>query len=322
MTDLQKLLNQVTTVISQTKLATIGIDIGGTNLRLALVSPTGKILERRHIKSLIEDGREAFCSRLLSEFNELVKLAQNSNIIIQSAGIGIPGLIDKHGTIQSSINMRPLENFNLAKFIEKNSGIPTLSDNDANLSALGELQFGSAKGLKSFMAITIGTGFGSGLVLDGKIWRGANGFAAEFGHSTIEPTGRVCKCGNHGCLEQYVSAGAIIKTAAESAEEPAGILDIDTEMLAKRARAGDKNAINAFQQTGRWLGIALASLCNTLNLQAVIVGGGISASFDLLLPTVRQELNSRLFPQIAADFSVIKSKLGDDAGLLGAAVVK
>lgn len=176
----------------------------------------------------------------------------------------------------------------------------------------------------SFLMVTIGTGLGSGLILDGRLWTGANGFAAEFGHVTVHPEGRPCPCGNRGCLEQYCSAGAVVRFAREliPKELLAGAAtNLSAERIALMARQGVPGARAAFERLGRWLGVALASLANTLNLQAVVVGGGVAASFDLLLPALRAELSWRAFPAIHEGFAILKTRLGDDAGLLGGAAL-
>ena len=299
---------------------TIGIDIGGTNLRFALVNASGVIVHRNRTTSGIIQGRSGFCKRLLAGINELGTVAAMRNGCITGIGVGVPGLIGKDGLIHSSVNMRPLDGFNLAAFLKEETGYPSACGNDANLIALGEQAFGAGRRFSSFMVITIGTGLGSGLILDGRLWTGAGGFAAEFGHVTVEPEGLPCPCGNRGCLERYVSAGALVRTARELL--PGELLDklgdrLDALVVANLARQGESGARKAFQRMGRWLGTALASLVNTLDLEAVIIGGGVAASFDLFLPELGLELGQRCFPQIVADLLIIKGELGDDAGLMG-----
>ena len=299
---------------------TIGIDIGGTNLRFALVDSSGTIVYRNRTSSGIIEGRVSFCERLLNGINELITVASSRNSGIKGIGVGVPGLIGGDGLIHSSVNMQPLDGFNLATFLKENTGYPSACGNDANMIALGEQAFGAGRRFSSYMVITIGTGLGSGLILDGKLWTGAGGFASEFGHVTVEPDGLPCPCGNHGCLERYVSAGALVRAARELL--PLELLNmwgdrLDAEVVAGMARQGVPGAEEAFQRMGRRLGTALASLVNTLDLEAVIIGGGVAASFDLLQPVINMELGQRCFSQIAADLLIVKAELGDDAGLLG-----
>lgn len=298
----------------------IGIDIGGTNLRFALVDENGTILKRSRCASSIEQGREAFCKRLLNGISEMYDSAVVVNATVAGIGVGVPGVIDNSGLIYSSVNMRPLDGFNLATFLADTYGIAVACGNDANLIALGEHAYGAGRGLSSYVVISIGTGLGSGLILDGQLWTGAGGFAAEFGHATVEPAGTPCPCGNRGCLEQYVSAGAIVRFAREYSlrEGLIGLDDnMDAAMVANRARQGDPAGLSAFKSAGSWLGVALASLINTLNLEAAIICGGVSESLDLMLPSLQEELSQRSFSEMMKDFSIHPGVCGDDAGLLG-----
>ena len=302
----------------------IGIDIGGTNLRCALVNESGKILHRSRMTSDIELGREAFCKRLMAGVSEVRSAAKAHAAEVVAIGAGVPGLVGRDGLIHSSVNMRPLDGFNLAVFLEQQAGLPSACGNDANVIAQGEHLYGAGRSLNSFMVITIGTGLGSGLILDGRLWSGVGGFAAEFGHVTVDPEGLTCPCGNRGCLEQYISAGAIVRYVRGSL--PSDVIGLtgsnpDAAFVATLARQGNAEALEAFSHAGRWLGIALASLANTLNLEAIIIGGGVGASLDLLLPALRKEIASRCFPQIAAMLDIRVGMLGDDAGLLGGAAL-
>jgi glucokinase len=298
----------------------IGIDVGGTNLRCALVDHNGSILERRRCASRIEEGRNAFCERLISEISVLKDVAALHGVVADGIGIGVPGLIGQDGMVHSSVNMQPLEGFNLTAFVAESSGLRTVCGNDANVIALGEQQVGAGQGYSSCVVITIGTGLGSGLILDGKLWTGWGGFASEFGHITVDPEGILCPCGNRGCLEQYVSASSLVRFALELMPKKTFDL-LSAEKVAKLGRRGDTAALAAFDQLGYWLGIGLASLINMLNIQAVIIGGGVSASLDLLLPALRRNIQQRCFPQIYEGLIIEKTRLGDDAGLIGAAVL-
>ncbi|OGT99778.1 MAG: sugar kinase [Geobacteraceae bacterium GWC2_48_7] len=305
-----------------TKNLFIGIDIGGTNLRLALVDEDGKILHRIKTESRIELGLEAFCERLLNTLNELKNRAADLQSEVLAVGVGVPGLVGKTGLIYSSVNMRPLDGFNLAEFLENNMKIPSACGNDANVIAQGELLYGAGKSLQSFIVITIGTGLGSGLILDGRLWSGSGGFAAEFGHVTLEPQGLACPCGNRGCLEQYVSASAVRRFFLQKQPDNPNISETeDAAAIAVLARQGNSYAKEAFAAVGERLGIALASLANTLDIEAAIIGGGVGSSLDLMLPALKQELQNRCFPMIASKMQIIQGILGDDAGLLGGAAL-
>lgn len=291
--------------------AHIGIDIGGTNLRGALINADGVIVSRFRTESAIVQGAELFLERLELYIREMLAAACNASLEVAAVGMGIPGLIDRCGTIRSSVNMQPLEGVNLAKILSERIGLQVRCGNDANLIALGEAGAGAGQGLSSLMVVTIGTGLGSGLILDGQLWNGSNGFAAEFGHLTLEPDGRPCPCGNRGCLEQYVSASALSRYGGGRTPEE----------LASAAQQGDQAALLAFERLGECLGTGLAGLLNLLNLEGIVIGGGVSASFDLMAPAILRTVRSRSFPQISAGIQLRKSLLGDDAGLLGGAML-
>ncbi len=291
--------------------AYIGIDIGGTNLRGALVNAEGVIVSRFRTESAIVHGAAPFLKRLELHIREMLAAACNASLEVAAVGMGIPGLIDRCGTIRSSVNMQPLDGVNLAQILSERIGLKVHCGNDANLIALGEARAGAGHGLSSLMVVTIGTGLGSGLILDGQLWNGSGGFAAEFGHLTLEPDGWPCPCGNRGCLEQYVSASALSRYGGGSTPEE----------LARAAQRGDQTALLAFERMGECLGTGLASLLNLLNLEGIVIGGGVSASFDLMAPAIQRTLYTRTFPQISAGVQLRKSLLGDDAGLLGGAML-
>lgn len=296
--------------MSHTASGYIGIDIGGTNLRGALVLSCGSIVSRFRLKSSIRDGAESFLQRLTAELEQLLNEARKQGVLVDGIGLGIPGLIDAGGMIHSSVNLQALEGLNLAVLLSQRLEIPVVAANDANLIALGEATAGAGKGMRSLAVITIGTGLGSGLILDNRLWTGAGGFAAEFGHLTVDPEGLPCPCGNRGCLEQYVSAAALSRHGG----------GMPPEELAQRAALGDPAACTAFETVGYWLGTALASLSNTLNLEGIIIGGGVSGGFDLFAPTLLKTMQQRTFSQIYRQVRVCKAALGDDAGLVGAAL--
>lgn len=286
----------------------IGIDIGGTNLRGALVLNDGSIASRFRQKTDISAGAASFLDRLTSELVQVMDDAALAGVQVQAVGLGVPGLIGRDGLIHSSVNLQPLEGLNLAGLMMERLSLPVVAANDANLNALGESLAGAGRGLDSLVAITIGTGLGSGLLLDGRLWCGSGGFAAEFGHVTVVPDGLPCPCGNHGCLEQYVSAAALSRHGG----------GLTPETLAVLAAQGEPQACAAFEALGYWLGTALAGLLNTLNLQGVVIGGGVAESFRFFEPSLRRSIEQRAFSQIAQGVVIRQAMLGDDAGLMGA----
>jgi glucokinase len=205
---------------------------------------------------------------------------------------------------------------NLAQEVQALAGLPVVAVNDANAAAFGERLFGVGRQYRTFIMITIGTGIGGGIVLDGKLWTGVDGFAGEFGHLTVIPDGRGCPCGNKGCVEQYSSATAIMAIARES-----GILCSSVENLAVMSAEGDTQVTALFNEAGLHLGSAAASVINLLNPEAIIIGGGVAASFSLMHDSMRKEIDERSYRPSAKRLKILTGELGDDAGLLGAAAV-
>lgn len=287
----------------------IGVDLGGSNLRLALSDREGRVLARCAEATLPAAGLDPLLARLLSALKRLREEALKQGATVAAVGLGLPGLVLKDGVVRSSVNLPPLEGVNLPRDLSAELGVPVLAINDANAGALGEKRYGAGRKYASLIMLTIGTGVGGGLILDGKLWTGADGTAGEFGHIPVEPEGRPCGCGSRGCLEQYASATAISGGSGDAAA------------VASRARQGDVEALARFAEAGRYLGIAAAGVVNLLNLEGIILGGGVAESFELLAPALRRELDSRTFPVPGARVRVERGELGDDAGVLGAAAL-
>ncbi|WP_136526473.1 ROK family protein [Geomonas ferrireducens] len=287
----------------------IGIDIGGTNLRLALVDQEGRVLARNEEATLPAAGLPFLLSRLEFALEGLRETARSAGMEVVAVGAGVPGLVGRDGVVRASVNIPALEEVRLGEEIEKTVGLPVLLVNDANACAVAEHRFGAGRGCSSLLVVTLGTGIGAGLILDGRLWTGADGAAGELGHVPVEPLGRPCGCGARGCLEQYASATAISGGSG------------DAEAVAAMARGGDAGSLTLFAEAGRYLGIAAAGVVNLLNLEAVILAGGVSGSFELLEPSLRRELSARSIAVPGARVRILKGSLGNDAGVLGAAAL-
>lgn len=302
------------------------MDIGGTNIRLGLVRGNGQIVAKRHLQCLIDQGIEPFLASLGDEITDLRRQADKLKEPLLAVGSGIPGLIDTHGKVLSSVNLKALETRNMRRCLEELSGLPVAVLNDANAAALAEWRYGAGRPFSSLLHLTLGTGVGSGLILDGHLWTGIDGVAAEYGHASVEPEGHPCPCGNRGCLEQYASATAIARLARERIDAgEATLLNVDdgsfpdSAAVAAAAANGDPLARACFATAGRYLGIAAATAVNLLNLEAIIIGGGAGQSYALLAEHVRGEIERRAFKVPAERVRLLQGELGDDAGLLGAA---
>ena len=310
--------------------AVVGIDLGGTNLRLALVSPGGEILARWERATATMPDRDALISTLALDLAACGEEAGCRGMRIQGVGLGIPGrILPREGRIAFSPNLPALNDCPLVSLLSPFLAWPLFLENDANLFTLGEHWLGAGAGHRNLLGITLGTGVGGGLILDGCLWQGSQGTAGEIGHITLEPHGRKCHCGNRGCLETLASASWTVAWVKEQlaqgvsswlqdlyATDP-GAIQGETLMVA--AKNGDPLALKAFDRVGRSLAQAIAAVVHLLGLSRVIIGGGFAGAWEVFQPSLAEELHHRLtlFPLEA--LSVVPARLGDDAGLLGAA---
>jgi len=306
----------------------LGIDIGGTSIKAGLVDETGRVLESRRALTITDD-----LNGFLLTLTELVREFQKT-AAIDAIGIGVPGLhSSKTHNIEVSPNIRCLTHVNLEQILADQVHIRIVAENDANAAAYAEYVCGAGVGLRQVAYLTLGTGLGSGLVLNGSLFTGASGYGGEFGHTVLNAgprehnTGRLCHCGNRGCAEMYVSATGIVITAEEMLKEtPKSLLHelerpLTSEMIYEAATRGDAIALNTFKATGRYLGIACANLINFLNLEMIIIGGGVMAAGDMLMSPALQAAKQYAFPSSYADCQIVQSKLWPDAGLIGAAML-
>jgi len=301
------------------------VDLGGTNLRAAIIDNGGHIHER--FKSRTPNTSSA--ADVVSAIAEAVGECENSaSGLTEAVSVVVPGSV-QHGTgiVVNAPNIPSLAGFKLGNALKEKLNWPILLENDANAAALGEMWKGASRDCQTSVCLTLGTGVGSGIILDRKLWRGIDGTAGEIGHTSVDPFGGVkCKCGNVGCLEVCASATAIARMAREGLQEStdstlAAIApsDLDSKHVYEAALKGDKLALGVFRQMATYLGIAFANVANTLNPEKIVIGGGVSAAFDLFAAQARDEMIARAFPVSAQRCQIVKAECGDDAGLLGAA---
>jgi glucokinase len=308
--------------------AAIGIDLGGTNCRGALVTSDGVLASVFRMPTRMEEGLEPFLDRLLGSCRDLIVAAEEMGIKTAALGMGVPGIITPEGIVRVSPNLPPLNNVPLAALMQEQLGFPVTLGNDANAIALGEALFGAGRKFKSFITLTLGTGVGGGLVLDRRLWEGTDGAAGEAGHLTVEPEGRLCVCGSRGCLEQYASATGIVRSVREllDAGEASSLRGLASEELtshriSEAGRLGDRVAMSALNEAGRRLGQVLGGIANLLNIDGAVITGGASESLDLMRPALEYEISQRAFEIPALRMKVVHGELGDDAGILGAAAL-
>jgi glucokinase len=291
---------------------TAGFDLGGTHLKYGLVDQAGSILHKDRIAT------PATATGLMADLRAVwTDLKARSPEPIGAAGFGFPGLYDVRARrIRQSPHCAGLDEFDLVPALAGVLDVPFIVDNDANLAALGEWTYGAGRGASSLIVMTIGTGVGAGIVLEGRIWGGARGFAGEIGHVSLNPDGLECPCGNTGCMETEVSARAIRRRYRDFSADPG---DPTPEEIHRRAEAGDEAARRAFTEAGTWLGLGLSLLINVINPEKILVGGGIMAAGRLLLDPAIAEASRRSYRAAFESCSIKPTALGNDAGLIGAA---
>ena len=328
----------------------IGVDLGGTNLRIAAVDEEAHLLEKVTLGTKVALGRDHVLNDMCDAIQHLSKKYQ-SNAKLLGVGIGVPGIIDLHtGMVRESPNLPGWSDYPVRNEIEKRLQAPVILENDANVAALGEKWLGAGRHVGDMAMLTLGTGVGGGVILNGKIWHGMTGMAGEFGHITVEAEGQRCGCGNRGCVEQYASATAVVRMAREAiaaGDSPAlaKVAGSDAEFSAKEiynlAIQGDEGAKKIFRRVGRALGIVLGGLINGLNLEMYVIGGGVSSAWEAFSPSIFEELRQRSMvyaatapadplnqwsgasAQVEAGTGtktiITRALLGSDAGLFGAA---
>lgn len=297
----------------------LGIDIGGTNLRGGLVDTNGKITERNKVHS----GAERGISTLMQNLADFVHGYKGSEPLAVS--IGIPGIVNfKNGVLTQAPNIKGVDNYPLKKELENklDLNIPVQIENDANCASIGEYWSGAGKGCSSMVMLTIGTGLGGGIIFDGELWRGEDGMGGEIGHIVIDPDGPLCKCGNHGCLESFVSARALERMVSSNKDLENEFADTSYHeipvALMNKAMKGEQQAIQIWKETGINLGIGFTTLVNLLNVEIIVVGGGISNAWDLFIEHARSELFKRGLKAPVKRVRILRGELGDDAGIIGA----
>jgi glucokinase len=327
------------------QVVTIGVDLGGTSLRIAAYTPALGILQSVVLPTRLEAGPHAIVEDMCNVILHMID-AHSKDREPVGVGVGSPGPLElPAGRLHNPPNLPGWNGFPLLDEMRKRLSLPVILESDANVAAIAEYALGQGKelGINSLCMLTLGTGVGNGIILDGKVWHGATGMGGEAGHMTIYPSGALCGCGNSGCLEACASATAVMNAAelliaAGKAPGLAALKNGGSPLtafdLSEAARHGDPDAQNIYAGTGRAIGICLAGLINILNLPLYVVGGGVANSWDLLSPSLFEELERRSYvyaltaPGRAASSGmpgggtrVLPAKLGSEAGLMGACIL-
>jgi glucokinase len=305
---------------------TIGVDLGGTKMLMGVLDPRSRVLwESRETSTGL--SQEDLIEMLVRETGD----AREARPDVAAIGLGIPATIDhESGTAVSAVNL-PILDLPIREVVSERTGLPVFVDNDANVAALAEHLYGAAKGARNAVMITVGTGIGGGLIIEGELYRGSSGAGAELGHMVIEADGPRCQgnCPGHGCVEALASGTALGREGRAMAErEPDSAIGkvlaagekVDGTAVTEAALAGDATSIGVFETIGSRLGVAFASLANIFDPDTIVVGGGVMAAGDLLLEPARRELRERALPPMNRT-PVVAAEMGADAGMIGAAAM-
>ena len=308
----------------------IGVDLGGTNMRVGMVTSDGRMVHRLILPTRVTLGLDKVVERIIKAIQEVINQTIVPGNQIKGIGIGSPGTINiQSGIIISSPNFPKWKQVPLKHMIEEKLSIPTFMDNDANAFAFGEKWVGAGKEVKSLVCLTLGTGVGGGIILNGRIWHGADGMAAEIGHMTVLPDGLKCNCGNYGCLESYASASSIVRRVCNAIQSgkltmvldyaKGNLENITSDLVYQAALKGDELAIHIMNETATFLGIGIANLINLLNPEMIVVGGGLTNAWDIIYPVTLKEVQKRALSEMAKRVKIVRASLGDNSGIIGAA---
>jgi len=309
----------------------VAVDIGGTQARAALVNPDGRIVARRITATQAEEGVQAALQRIMAIVWEVLGDIPKERIL--GLGVAAPGPLDPwRGVIYNPPNLPGWDKLPLRELWEKEFGLPVYVGNDANLAALGEHRYGAGQGIRHLAYLTISTGIGGGVIVDGRLLLGAAGLASEVGHMTVEARGPRCKCGNIGCLEVLAAGPAIARegvAALRQGRSPGikalvgnDLASVTGKVVVEAALAGDAVAREILQRAAFYIGVGIVNLVHLFNPNLVILGGGIAiGAGEALLAPVREVVFQRAMPAFCQNLSIVPAALGDDAGLLGAAAL-
>ena len=308
----------------------VGIDLGGTKIVAALVSPSGRIMDRERAPTLAAEGPQSVVQRIFGVVDGLLKRAAMRPEDTGGICVAAAGPIDmREGRVKNAPNLPGWESVPLRDMVRDRFAIPSFLINDAKAAVLGESRFGAGQGVKNLLCITLGTGIGGGIMIDGKLYLGQSGAAGEVGHMTIDVNGPKCACGNTGCWETLASGTAMEREALRrlsrgegsslSRLTETGTKAISANEIAEAAREGDGLALGVIRWTADYVGVGLVNLVDIFNPEMIVMGGGLSKIGDMLLQPAIDIVRQRAFPLLSQAVRIVPSTIGDDAGVLGAA---
>ena len=297
----------------------VGVDVGGTNIKLGLVHPKGYIIARSYFPTKRFSSSK---NKLIAALSDKIKKIISSEGLklkdIAGVGVGLPGLIDyDQGVVRFLPNIPGWKNVPLKAILQKNLGLPVFIDNDVKLITLAEWKFGAGRGVKNLICLTLGTGVGSGLILNNKLYRGAGNAAGELGHVPLNQKGPACNCGGFACFEKYVGHRSLALLADKIMNKP----EMTTQKMFSLANEGNTKALRFWKEAATRIGDGLVGVVNLLNPELVVIGGGVSNNEKYLFPTIKEVLKQRTMSLQASMLKLKRAKFGDDAGIIGAQVL-
>jgi len=315
--------------MSQKEKYAVGVDLGGTNIKFGIVSRDGKIVKKTSLNTNADGGPQKVVSQIKRGINEVLN---KNKLFIHGIGIGAPGTVStKKGTVENPPNLPGWEKVNLGKIIGKEFSLDVKIENDANAAAIGEMIFGAGKKYDSFVMVTLGTGVGGGIIFNKKLFRGEFGAAGEIGHISIDLNGQPCNCGSYGCVETYLGNQYMIKKVQSELgnNQQSKILDlinndlslITPKIIQAALEQGDVYAKEVVLNLGKYLGVALASVGNCLDIGTFIIGGGVAGFGSPLFQSVEETISERVLKSLRKRIKIIPAKLKNDAGIKGASAL-
>ncbi|TBR16262.1 ROK family protein [bacterium] len=295
----------------------VGIDLGGTNLKISLVDNRYKIKDKKILNTQNFVRKEELISAVVNSVNSLIQLNKLRKSDISGVGLGLPGPIDnKKGIVHFFPNISGWKNVKLVKILAAKLKLPVFIDNDANMMTLAEYRLGAARGARNAVCLTLGTGVGGGIIIEGRIFRGSINAGGEIGHMPVNEKGPKCNCGGQGCLETYIGNKVILEKARKIFGK-----NITLEETSRLAAKGERRAKKLWQDVGKCLGVTLSAIVNLINPDRIIIGGGVAKAGSVLFDSVKNTIKERAMPVQAAHVKIFKAILGNDAGMVGAAIM-
>ncbi|MDD5668613.1 MAG: ROK family protein [Candidatus Omnitrophica bacterium] len=296
---------------------TIGIDVGGTNLKIGLLNTEFVLKDKHVLNTRIFSKKEELIAAIAESAEKVIFANGLKKIDISGLGIGVPGPVNSdEGIVYFFPNIPGWKNVNLKKILEKKSGFRVCIDNDANLMALAEHRKGAARNSRNAVCLTLGTGVGGGIIIENRLFRGSSFVAGEIGHMPLNENGPRCNCGGIACLESYVGNNKIMDLSRNIFHK-----DYPLEYISSLARKGDQRAIKVWQYAGRHIGLALAGIVNLLNPDCIVIGGGVAEAGPVLFNSIRDTVKRRAMPVQAKHVKIVKAELGNNAGMIGAGLL-